>query len=502
MATENVKIIISAKDQTKRAFGTASTGLSGLKGSAKSLVGAFIGPLGLVAAVAALTAGIGKGIKATADFESQLSNISTLITGDSTVAINDLRTGIRELLKETPKSADELGAAAYDIVSAGISDTGEALKVLRSSSRLAVAGLGTTQEATDLLTSALNAFGKDASESEAVAEILFNTVKAGKTTVSQLAQSFGNVAPLAKTAGISLEDLQAATAALTTSGLKTSVAQSSIRTAINSLLKPTADMTRAFKILGVTSGIELIESSENMVDAFGKVQDALGNNIEATGKAFGSVEALNAVLSLGGAQNESYQATIESMTNSQGLMSEAVDKQNEQFNAQWQLLKNQVNVEFQKLAIKILPILIKIMEVLPDIINRGLVQPFKTVFNVISSVIDVVQKAIAAIDRLIQKAKQAFSGTVGRFVGSVAGSVKNVAGALGFDHGGVVPGPIGQAVPAIVHGGETILPTHKKGLAGIGGVTINVNNPVLLDDSMLEKLSIELGRLLRNDIRF
>ena len=41
-----------------------------------------------------------------------------------------------------------------------------------------------------------------------------------------------------------------------------------------------------------------------------------------------------------------------------------------------------------------------------------------------------------------------------------------------FDSGGIVPGPIGKAQLAIVHGGETILPTHKTG----GTVSGHINN--------------------------
>jgi hypothetical protein len=48
---------------------------------------------------------------------------------------------------------------------------------------------------------------------------------------------------------------------------------------------------------------------------------------------------------------------------------------------------------------------------------------------------------------------------------------------LGFDTGGVVPGPIGAPQMAMVHGGETILPTHKTGgqqaMEGRGGAQRN-----------------------------
>jgi murein DD-endopeptidase MepM/ murein hydrolase activator NlpD len=48
----------------------------------------------------------------------------------------------------------------------------------------------------------------------------------------------------------------------------------------------------------------------------------------------------------------------------------------------------------------------------------------------------------------------------------------------GFDDGGVVPGPRGAPQLAMVHGGETILPTHKANMPSTGsvsGVTLNIS---------------------------
>ena len=46
----------------------------------------------------------------------------------------------------------------------------------------------------------------------------------------------------------------------------------------------------------------------------------------------------------------------------------------------------------------------------------------------------------------------------------------------GFDSGGVVPGTLGAPRIVMAHGGETISPTHKKGL--LGGIIININGPI------------------------
>lgn len=52
----------------------------------------------------------------------------------------------------------------------------------------------------------------------------------------------------------------------------------------------------------------------------------------------------------------------------------------------------------------------------------------------------------------------------GSIVGSAIGGIGRIFGGIvGYDAGGVVPGPVGSPQLALVHGGETILPTHRTG---------------------------------------
>lgn len=71
-----------------------------------------------------------------------------------------------------------------------------------------------------------------------------------------------------------------------------------------------------------------------------------------------------------------------------------------------------------------------------------------------------------------------------------------------FDSGGVVPGRIGSPQLALVHGGETILPTHKGGvsLAGGGGsVTVNVTVNALDPDAAQRAVVEAISKYARNN---
>ena len=87
----------------------------------------------------------------------------------------------------------------------------------------------------------------------------------------------------------------------------------------------------------------------------------------------------------------------------------------------------------------------------------------------------------------------------------IKGIGNTIGNFLGFDQGGVVPGPVGQPRMAMVHGGETILPTHKKQAGngrGFGNVTINISGNTLLDDNAGEKLASQIMRELKLNMRF
>jgi hypothetical protein len=72
---------------------------------------------------------------------------------------------------------------------------------------------------------------------------------------------------------------------------------------------------------------------------------------------------------------------------------------------------------------------------------------------------------------------------------------------LEFDRGGIVPGPIGAAQLALVHGGETILPTHKTGNQLAQGVSFNLEglfagaNITIGSDQDAKNLAREIYRL-------
>lgn len=127
-----------------------------------------------------------------------MSNVSTLLDV-SKKEMKEMGDQVLAIAGRVPKPLEEMTEGLYNIRSAGVSAK-DAMMVLEQSGRLATAGLGTTNEAVDLATSSINAFGLKGVEAKKAFETIFLTVKSGKTNISELAQSFGMVAGTAKTA--------------------------------------------------------------------------------------------------------------------------------------------------------------------------------------------------------------------------------------------------------------------------------------------------------------
>lgn len=182
-------------------------------------------------------------------FEDQLRTINTVaeLTDGELAAVGD---SIQQVSKETGKSTDELTAGFYDLVSAGI-DSKDAIGVLKDSAVLATGALGTTGETVDLLTSALNAYGLEATDSGRVSDIFAKAVADGKVTAAQLGQTLSQIAPVASSAGISLEEVSAGFAFLTAKGTPAAAAATQMRAAISALLTPNEQLNAIQQQTGI-----------------------------------------------------------------------------------------------------------------------------------------------------------------------------------------------------------------------------------------------------------
>ena len=91
-------------------------------------------------------------------------------------------------------------------------------------------------------------------------------------------------------------------------------------------------------------------------------------------------------------------------------------------------------------------------------------------WNAFKDKFDLIKKKVVDVINFIKNLFKKFTPKINIQVpGFLKGKIP------GFQTGGIVPGPIGQPQPAIVHGGEEIKPLGASGGLVGGGITLNVN---------------------------
>lgn len=288
-----------------------------------------------------------------ANFGDSMSNISTVIDTDKE-SIDAMGSEVLRIGRRTPVALGDLSAALYDVRSAGIG-AGEQFKVLEKSAQLGVAGLGTTAEAADIATSAINAFNLKGEKADKVYSQVFATTQVGKTTIAQLAQGFGSVAGTVAATGTELDEYLSAVAALTTTGLPASEAHTQLKAVISGLTRETKLGSKVFRALGAKDLPQLIEKSGGLVPALQAISDKLGGNKTKMLEVLGSTEALNAAIGLTGNQAEAQKNALELMRGEGDLLAEAFAKKSNSSSAKFQRMANKIEASSIRIGNALLP---------------------------------------------------------------------------------------------------------------------------------------------------
>lgn len=326
-------------------------------------------------AVTAFTGAISDSIGMAADLEKSMANVATLV--DTTVVSMDgLTDSVLEMTSEVLKSADDLSAGLYQVFSAGVTDSAEAMEVLRVSAIAATAGLSTTLTSVDAITTVLNAYGLEASQATEISDLMFQTVKLGKTTFDQLAQAIGTVISPAASVGIELDELFASLATLTKGGINTNRATTALRATLLSVIKPTDESRKAAERLGLEWSAASLKS-KGLVRFLADLRGATGGNSEVIAELVPNVRALNAVMALTGKQFDELIDIQRQFEDRSGSTQEAFGKQADTFRSKtirMSLAVDRLQTAFGRLTLPgILPIieeLTKSLEALLSVSER------------------------------------------------------------------------------------------------------------------------------------
>lgn len=291
--------------------------------SGKNLGSALVGTLTTVVAAA----GIGKMLQSAftggTAFESAMAKVGT-IADTAKVPLESLSSQVLQVSGDMHIGANEIAEAAYQAISAG-QDTGNAVAFAGQASMLATAGFTSTTSAVDILTTALNAYGKSADEAGHVSDVLLTTQNLGKTSVDELAGSMGRVIPLAAAYNVSLENLSSGLAIMTANGIATAEASTYTKSMLNELGDTGSAVGKILQQQTGKSFAELNADGKSLGDVLQVLYDSVGGNATKFAGLWSSVEAGTGALSLASSGADKFNGVLQQMQADSGLTQTAYD---------------------------------------------------------------------------------------------------------------------------------------------------------------------------------
>ena len=356
----------------KTACSTADKNLAALGKTAKT-AGKIAA--GAMAAAAAAVATLGTAaVKSAAEYETQLANVSTLLTGtEAEVAARTAEIGeqVLDISNRTGVATADLTDGMYQVVSA-FGDSADAAAILETAAKSAAAGNATTTDSINLLSAVTKGYGDTSAEAvQQAADLAFATVRLGQTSFPELAAGMGKVIPLASTLGLEQEQLWGAMATLTGVTGSTAEVVTQMKATMQAFLSPSKNMQAALKNMGYESGQALLKS-KGLQGSLEALKDAVGGDELAFAGLFSSVEAQTAVLAMAGNQAENLTSKTAEMYEATGAANTAFERQTDTLAYDIQMIKNLGANFLTQLGTNILPYVREFAEAALPVVSEAL----------------------------------------------------------------------------------------------------------------------------------
>jgi len=348
-----------------------------------------------------------------------------------TLAGNDypaLQKSINQVVKETDglTTATEANAAAYQLLSAGVSGAENVSSTLGASINLAKGGFTDTTTAVDGLTTVMNAYGIAASDATKISDMFLQTQNDGKIVVGEYAANIGKLAPLAASLKVPLEEVNAAIASVTAQGLNAEIGITAIRSAIAKLAAPTKE------------GSDILSKYKIQIDANTIAQEGLLATLQKLTKVTDKVdltkllgtEAGQAIFPLLG-NLERFEELIEKQKNSAGATAQAVKELSGSYADLSQRLNNEIKGLQEQIFTEIAPVLLAAAKAARALVEAfaGLPAPVRQALLAVAGLV-AVAGSIAGIVATLGLIKAAFV--------AAGGAATVFAGGLGVIKAGLI----------------------------------------------------------------
>lgn len=237
------------------------------------------------------------------ELDKQVKNIGTLGRED----FQEFADISLQLAADIPGNAADMANGVYQAISAGAKGTAQEIAgFVEIAAKAGVAGLSDTTTAVNGLTSVLNAYGKEYSEANQVADTFFAGIKLGKTSFEELNSSLAAFIPSASAMGVGFDQATAAISRLTAVGTPTAQAATQMNAVFTLLAKGTAPLKKALATTGQTLGDlreklkQPVEQGGGLVNVMRDIKVAADASGQQLASLTGRVEAAKIIESLAG----------------------------------------------------------------------------------------------------------------------------------------------------------------------------------------------------------
>ncbi len=357
MSDINLRILLTANNQTSSAIRAVTGDLGGMN---TALLGVGIG-------AAALAVGIGvKAVQAAAEYQTAMTRLQNT-TGSSDDQMKQYTATIRSLSDTTGKAQTDLAAGMYQIVSANFAGA-DATKILTTATQAAIiAGADQTKVTTGLVVT-LNAFGLKANQVDSVSNRMFKTLSLGRGQMNDLAGALQTGGALVAHYGVSVTDMDATLATLSTGGMKTfGTSMTGLTQLLNVMDGKTDLITGRMHKLHIAFDEGKFKAM-SYTDQIAYLNEAFKGHEKQMVAVLGSKQAATA-LGILGTQSSLLASNLKKLGDTQELAKEktsAWSKVQGDFNFQWEKFKTNMQNLLIDLGLKLLPYLTPIVKQFSD----------------------------------------------------------------------------------------------------------------------------------------
>ena len=421
-------------------IGADLTDLNAKLGQAKKGVSQTMGNIqrmgaGLTASITAPIVALGaSSFKTAQEFEASMAKVQA-VSGATGAEFKALEQDALRLGSSTSFTASEVSGLQLEFAKLGFS-SGEITKVTEATLNLAKASGSDLARSAEIAGATLRGFGLEADETSRVTDVMASSFSTTALDMESFGEAMKYVAPVAKSAGLSVEETTAMLGSLANAGVKGSQAGTALRRIISELGATGGDVSGAIK--------QLASEGLNLADA----KDEVGRS------------AQSALLILSKSTDKTDELT-EAYKNSQGSakdMASIMDNTSAGAMARMQSAIEGAQIAFGKV---LAPVVEKVAKFIENLANKftGLSDGTKKTIAIVAGVAAAIGPLLIIIPQLVS-------------VASIAGPALATAFTVMTGPIGLAIGALGALVGAIFYFWDEV----KKPLANAINMFINLYN--------------------------